>query len=930
VVDSFAVSVSNEHSTLLLDLSGYADLDNDPANPSTFTYSWFVNGFEIGRTTRNLASEYFAKGDQLHCVVTPYDGSAFGDEAVSGTVTILNTPPTIIDATLDHTGPRPDKNSILSIDMSGFEDLDGDLPDLRDFAYEWFVNDISVGTDSTLALAPYAMGDDVYCMVTPSDGTSHGSPIQSESTAILNTPPSFVRADIDITYDGSTILEANLSSVLIASGNTYSDPDNDTEQAARYSWYINDEFSKSGNTIDGLYFQKEDRVYCMVEPYDGTYYGTPVKTDEIIITNTAPEVGEIRIYAVGNNPTRVATFAAEIIDFYDKDDDPQDVHAYVWYVNGTEVIGQDTSTFKNNYSMEIPYFTKGDAISVMVTPSDGTDHGSPVLSSNEIIIVNTAPVLSDAEIQWTGDLNATTILSVNALEFYSDPDGDPHVNFYYEWWVNSELIVTKFNDNTLSGLFVSGDMLVCEVTPNDGEDNGTKAPTSNIVIQDSPPEIYGTANLVSDSYPANEDSTISVNTEDLRTVDIDGDSTTLVFKWYVNGNPAHALEVNALKGIYFDKGDLVTCRIYAYDGTMVSLKHIVSSGLAVGNTAPTAIIVRPYDNTYGTVHEPLRLDGTDSFDPDASDTNSLSYKWLVDGKEETGEIADILLSPGDHVVTLEVSDGNLNDTATANVHIRASDLMITEDRITISGVQYVDKSISFVVNIGVTNPAKDIIEIAHDHGAIVLLDGCQSTPHQPVDVRDLDADFLAMSIHKMMGPTGMGVLYGKYDLLERLDPCFGGGDTVQQTSYAESTFLAPPERYEAGLQNYAGVIGTGAAIDYITTMGLSEIHDHEHTLNRAATKGLLDMSAQIIGPEDASLRSGILSFNLPGIDPHDISMFLDDVSNVMIRSGMHCVHSWFTARELKGSARASFYLYNTLDEVKVFLETVEQIRDMLG
>lgn len=231
---------------------------------------------------------------------------------------------------------------------------------------------------------------------------------------------------------------------------------------------------------------------------------------------------------------------------------------------------------------------------------------------------------------------------------------------------------------------------------------------------------------------------------------------------------------------------------------------------------------------------------------------------------------------------------------------------------------------------GVTNPAKDIIEIAHDHGAIVLLDGCQSIPHQPVDVRDLDADFFALSIHKMMGPTGMGALYGKYELLERLDPCFGGGDTVQQTSYAESTFLAPPERYEAGLQNYAGVIGTGAAVDYITSVGIQDIHEHEHTLNRAATRGLLDLGAEIIGPVDASLRSGILSFNLPGIDPHDISMFLDDVSNVMIRSGMHCVHSWFTARGLKGTARASFYIYNTLDEVKIFLETVGQIRDMLG
>jgi cysteine desulfurase/selenocysteine lyase len=231
---------------------------------------------------------------------------------------------------------------------------------------------------------------------------------------------------------------------------------------------------------------------------------------------------------------------------------------------------------------------------------------------------------------------------------------------------------------------------------------------------------------------------------------------------------------------------------------------------------------------------------------------------------------------------------------------------------------------------GVTYPVREIVEIAHDSGAMVLLDGAQSTPHQTVDVRKLDVDFFALSVHKMMGPTGVGALYGKYELLERLDPFLGGGDTVQQTSYSESKFLPPPERFEAGLQNYAGVIGTGAALDYLTSAGLQDIHDHEEKLNRIATKGLLDLGAEIIGPDDPSLRSGIVSFNLPGIDPHDISMFVDDVANVMIRSGMHCVHSWFTSRGLKGSARASFYLYNNEKEIETFLNAVRQLRDMMG
>lgn len=231
---------------------------------------------------------------------------------------------------------------------------------------------------------------------------------------------------------------------------------------------------------------------------------------------------------------------------------------------------------------------------------------------------------------------------------------------------------------------------------------------------------------------------------------------------------------------------------------------------------------------------------------------------------------------------------------------------------------------------GVTNPAREIIEIAHDHGALVMLDGAQSAPHRPVDVRALDVDFFALSIHKMMGPTGMGALYGKYELLERMDPCFGGGDTVSQTTYDGSRFLPPPERYEAGLQNYAGVIGTGAAVDYLQRVGLDHIGEHEHRLNEFASRGLRDLGAEIIGPEDPAQRSGIVSFTIPGLDPHDISMFVDESAKVMIRSGMHCVHSWFLARNIKGSARASFYLYNTVDEVKIFLESLEQLRDMMA
>jgi len=227
---------------------------------------------------------------------------------------------------------------------------------------------------------------------------------------------------------------------------------------------------------------------------------------------------------------------------------------------------------------------------------------------------------------------------------------------------------------------------------------------------------------------------------------------------------------------------------------------------------------------------------------------------------------------------------------------------------------------------GTTVPAGEIVEIAHDHGALVMLDGAQSAPHIPVDVKELDVDFFALSIHKMVGPSGMGVLYGKYDLLEELSPFIVGGDTVERTTYQDSIFLHPPEKFEGGLQNYGGAIGAGAAARYLREIGLENIEEHERRLNEFITRELWDMpQVKIIGPEDHASRGGIVSFNVDGVDAHDIAMIMDETADVMIRSGMHCVHSWFNGHGIKGSARASFYAYNTMEEARIFVETLGMI-----
>jgi cysteine desulfurase/selenocysteine lyase len=232
---------------------------------------------------------------------------------------------------------------------------------------------------------------------------------------------------------------------------------------------------------------------------------------------------------------------------------------------------------------------------------------------------------------------------------------------------------------------------------------------------------------------------------------------------------------------------------------------------------------------------------------------------------------------------------------------------------------------------GYTIPAKEIIKVAHDHGAKVLLDASQSAAHSRINVKDMDVDFISFSIHKMCGPTGMGILYGKHELLEKLPPFLVGGDTVAETSYESTKYLAPPHRFEAGLQNYAGIMGSGAAIQYLSNIGMDNIKEHETKLNRIISTKLEGISqVHILGPKDPKMRGGIVSFTVDEMDPHDIAMILDEVANIMIRSGMHCVHSWFKSHGINGSARASVYFYNTEEEARFFGDTLEEIVGKIG
>jgi cysteine desulfurase/selenocysteine lyase len=231
---------------------------------------------------------------------------------------------------------------------------------------------------------------------------------------------------------------------------------------------------------------------------------------------------------------------------------------------------------------------------------------------------------------------------------------------------------------------------------------------------------------------------------------------------------------------------------------------------------------------------------------------------------------------------------------------------------------------------GTTIPAKEVIKIAHENDALVLLDAAQSAPHKEINVRKLDVDFLACSGHKMLGPSGTGILYSKYHLLDEMKPFLIGGETVKDSTYDSFIAEEPPEKFEAGLQNYAGIIGLSEAVRYLMKIGRDNINKHEIELNKKITVELISLNnIELIGPEDAALRSGIFSFNIKDIDMHSIALMLDESQNIMLRSGAHCVHSWFNAHNKRGSARASLYLYNTKEECDVFVESVKDILKIL-
>ncbi|MFL2759946.1 MAG: cysteine desulfurase [Dehalococcoidia bacterium] len=306
--------------------------------------------------------------------------------------------------------------------------------------------------------------------------------------------------------------------------------------------------------------------------------------------------------------------------------------------------------------------------------------------------------------------------------------------------------------------------------------------------------------------------------------------------------------------------------------------------------------------------------------------NLVAYSW---GENNVHEGDEILLTPMEHhsnLVPWQELARRKNAVIkfipmleNGTLDMDRVDELITERTVLVSAVHMSNA-------LGTINPVRELSEKAHKMGAKILVDGAQSVPHMPTDVQQLNCDFLVFSGHKMLGPTGIGVLYVKKEILESMEPFLTGGEMVLEVSYQEASWAELPMKFEAGTPNIADSIGLGSAVDYLNVLGMNNVREHEKALTsygldrfrKADLEGL-----DLFGPDDPNIRGGVFSFNTPDVHPHDLGTFLDRMG-IAVRTGHHCAMPLIRSLGVAATSRASFYLYNTEREVDILVDGVTE------
>lgn len=339
-----------------------------------------------------------------------------------------------------------------------------------------------------------------------------------------------------------------------------------------------------------------------------------------------------------------------------------------------------------------------------------------------------------------------------------------------------------------------------------------------------------------------------------------------------------------------------------------------------------------YENARGTVASFINAAAEEIiFTRNASESlNLVAYTWGMQNVHEGDEIAVTVMEHHSNILPWQMVCAAKNaklvflDCDTATGEIPLSELNKINERTKLVAVTYVSNVL------GITNPVKEIARAAHKNGAVVVVDGAQAVPHFKVDVQDIGADFFAFSGHKMCAPMGIGVLYGRRELLEAMPPFLRGGEMIEYVTKEGATWAELPHKFEAGTVNAAGAAGLGAAIDYINSIGFDEIVRRDHALTTLLMEEMRRIPhVHVVGHPDPLQHSGIVTFTIDGVHPHDIATVLDE-DHIAIRAGHHCAQPLGAHLGLPSTARASLYFYNTEDEVRRFAEKLASVRKWMG
>jgi cysteine desulfurase/selenocysteine lyase len=311
--------------------------------------------------------------------------------------------------------------------------------------------------------------------------------------------------------------------------------------------------------------------------------------------------------------------------------------------------------------------------------------------------------------------------------------------------------------------------------------------------------------------------------------------------------------------------------------------------------------------------------------------NLVAYSWGLKHLKEDDEVLISLMEHHSNIVPWEII-AKLRGFKINYVNITSDgilDIKDFENKITSKTKIVCLNHISNVT--GMVNEIKQLTKTTHDHGAIMLVDGAQSVPHMKVDIQDLNADFLAFSGHKMLGPTGIGVLYGKKTILQQMNPFQGGGEMIKEVTFNSKnqrcniSWNELPWKFEAGTPNICGVVGLTAAIKYLEQIGMDNILAHEQTLTKYVLNSMKNLNKISFSGSVDSSKCGIISFNIDGLSSHDVALLCDNYG-IAIRSGYHCAQPFHQIFQLQSSVRASFYLYNTIEEIDHFIEVLKEIQ----